>query len=210
MDPQGNFYLSYANNGKNSTSEGIGIIKVSFDGKSCRFVTRTDTGSTNVVYKGKNIGQGPKPQAGPYRGMLYKDGYLYAGIFVGSETYKINVSTGDREVIMSKKTDFGVYSGGNIIKWDASRKLIWQQGLSTATSFYDPATKKAHSLHCAVSNRNIKGINCMLGRGTFIRGIPSERGFWFHPTNKDYMFMQILGTMVKVHLPSGTDIIHSR
>lgn len=210
MDPQGNFYLSYANNGKNSTSEGVGIIKISADGKKCDFVTRTDTGKDNVLYKGKNIGKGPKPQAGPYKGMLYKDGYLYASIFVGSETYKINVATGDREIILKKgHQNTGGISDGTVIKWDAHRKLIWQQGISILTSYYNPATQTSHSLHCGSSDRNYKGINCMLFRGTFILGNPLGRGFWFHPTDKDYMFMQMVGAIVKVHLPSGTDIIHS-
>ena len=96
-------------------------LKVSFDGKTCDFVTRSDTGQNNVLYKGQDVGSGPSPQAGPYHGMLYKNGIIYAYINIGGELYKVDTATGNREIIYKEAVGKPSASSGTHIKWDRYR-----------------------------------------------------------------------------------------
>ncbi|TNE48684.1 MAG: hypothetical protein EP343_14835 [Deltaproteobacteria bacterium] len=210
MDPDGNFYLSYADNGGSSVGAGIGIIKVSSDGKQCSFVTRTNTGAKNHLYKGKNIGSGPEPQAGPYKGMMYRNGFLYATISLSYELYKIDVKTGDREIIHKRGVSGNAFGGtGDHIKWDSHRDIMWMQGFAFATMLFELDTRKATPLFCRQNNRNYKGVNCLWYFAWPTWGHPTGKGFWFHPNDKDFVFMATSGAIIKVHLPSGTDAAHS-
>lgn len=209
MDPKGNFYFSYAHNGNTPESDGIGVLKVTFDGKKCSFVTRSKTGASNVLYKGKDIGSGPSPQAGPYNGLLYHDGSIYGQIVVGNELYKIDVATGNRQVVYKHSNAGPSGSTGAKMAWDSYRNLVWVQGLVDSTMLYDPATNKPEKLWCSSFYRNYKGINCQHVGAWGTNGFPVERGFWFHPTDKEFAYVSNNTKILKVHLPSGTSVIHS-
>lgn len=210
MDPQGNFYLSYAHNGYTDYSDGIGIAKISADGKTCTIVTSNKVGKNNHVYKGKNVGTGPGPQAGPYHGMLYKDGFLYASIIIGEQLYKIDVATGNREVIYTKSGSGQVFgSTATHIRWDPYRKLIWQDGLSSQVLLFDPATKTGAPLGCALNNRNFHGIRCAVFGTPWQTNPALEHGFWFHPTDPDIVFFSRLYGIVRYELSTGNNYIFS-
>ena len=210
IDDKGNFYLSYAHNGATPTSNGVGIIKVSADGKQCDFVTRTGVGKDNVLYKGKQIGTGPVPQAGPYKGMLVKDGKIYASTGLTDDLYEIDIATGDRKLLHKKGvTDNNSGSSGTHVTWDPYRKLIWQAGLSGATLMFDPAKGSTEPLWCPENYRDYKGITCLHIGAWGYNGMPMERGMWMHPSDKDYIFVVNLNMIIRVHLPSGTSEIFS-
>lgn len=210
LDGQGNFYLSYAHNGYTPTSDGIGILKVSADGKSCDFVTRSKTGVDNFLYKGKNIGQGVEPQAGPYKGMLVKDGKLYTSTELNDELYEIDIASGDRKMLHKDGvTDAHNGSSGTHVVWDAHRNLIWQAGLSGSTLLFDPKVGKGEPLWCPENDRNFMGIACLHLGAWGNNGLPMERGLWMHPSDKDYVFVVNLSMIIRVHLPSGTSEIFS-
>lgn len=210
IDDKGNFYLSYAHNGNTPESDGIGIIQVSSDGGKCGFVTRTKVGANNVLYKGQAIGKGPEPQAGPYKGMLVKDGKLYVSTQLNDALWQIDIATGDRKPLHTEGVDDNnTGSSGTHVVWDPYRKLIWQAGLSSATLLYDPATGKSEPLWCPQNDRDFKGIACKKMGAWGNNGLLLERGLWMHPSDQKFMFV-VNGPMIqRVHLKSGTSEIFS-
>ncbi len=210
LDDKGNFFLSYAHNGYTPTSDGIGIVQVSADGKACSFVTRSKTGADNLLYKGQNIGKGVEPQAGPYKGMLVKGGKLYTSTELNDELYEVDIATGDRKLLHKDGvTDAHNGSSGTHVVWDAHRSLIWQAGLSGSTLMFDPAKGKGEPLWCPENDRDYMGIACLHPAAWGNNGLPMERGIWIHPTDKEYIFVVNLSMIIRVHLPSGTSEIFS-
>ncbi|MCB9740364.1 MAG: hypothetical protein H6747_13970 [Deltaproteobacteria bacterium] len=210
IDDKGNFYLSYAHNGNTPTSDGIGILKVGSDGKSCDFVTRTKVGKDNVLYKGASVGNGPEPQAGPYKGLLWKDNKLYVSVELTDALWEVDVATGDRKPLHTYGVDDNnTGSSGTHIVWDDYRKLFWQMGFSSATLMYDPAKGTSEPLWCPENDRDYKGIACKKLGAWGNNGLVLERGFWMHPTSAEYMFVVNGNGIVRVHLKSGTSEIFS-
>jgi hypothetical protein len=210
IDQGGNFYLSYAHNGNTPTSDGIGILKIGADGKSCDFVTRTKVGVDNVLYKGKSIGTGVEPQAGPYKGILIKDGKLYTSTELNDELYEIDLASGDRKMLHKDGvTDTNTGSTGTHVVWDAHRNLIWQAGLSGATLMFDPAKGTSEPLWCPQNDRDYFGIACLKAAAWGNNGMPMERGIWIHPTDPEYIFVVNATMIMRVHLMSGTSEIFS-
>ena len=206
----GKFYLSYAHNGDTPTSNGVGILEIAADGSTCDFVTRTGTGIDNVLYQGVDIGDGPVPQAGPYKGMLVKDGKLYTSTGLTDDLYEIDIATGDRTAIhVYGVTDQNTGSSGTHVVWDPHRELIWQAGFASSTLLYDPATGGSEPLWCPQNYRDYKGIACLKLAAWGNNGLLLERGFWIHPTNPNYAFV-VNGTMIqRVDLAAGTSEIFS-
>ena len=210
MDADGNFYLSYAHNGNTPTSDGIGILKINPAGTSCDFVTRTKVGVNNVLYAGETIGAGIEPQAGPYKGMLVKDGKLFVSTQLDDDLWEIDIATGDRKLLHAHGIDdFNSGSSGTNVMWDPYRNLIWQSGLASSTLLYDPATDTSEPLWCPQNYRDYKGISCLKKSAWGYNGLLLERGIWMHPTKKDYVFA-VNGPMVqRVDLKAGTSEIFS-
>jgi hypothetical protein len=210
IDEKGNFYLSYAHNGYTPTSDGIGILQISADGKACNFVTRTKVGKDNVLYKGESIGKGPEPQAGPYKGMLVKDGKLYVSTQLNAELWEVDIATGDRKALhIDGVTDPHSASSGTHVLWDKYRNLIWQAGLSGSTLLFDPEVGKAEPLWCPQNYRDFKGIGCVHLGAWGANGMPLERGLWLHPNSDKYAFVVNASMIIRVHLESGTSEIFS-
>jgi hypothetical protein len=210
IDDKGNFYFSYAHNGNTPTSDGIGILKVSADGKTCDFVTRTKVGAENVLYKGQTIGKGYEPQAGPYKGMLVKGGKLYTSTELNDELVEVDIATGDRKLLHKEGVnDNNTGSTGTHVLWDPYRSLIWQAGLSGATLMYDPAKGTTEPLWCAQNDRNYMDIACLKPAAWGNNGMPLERGMWMHPSDKEYLFVVNYTMIQRVHLTSGTSEIFS-
>ena len=210
IDDKGNFYFSYAHNGNTPNSDGIGIVKVSADGKTCDFVTRHKTGAENVLYKGKNIGGGFEAQAGPYKGMLVKGGKIYTSTELNDELIEVDVANGDRKMLHKDGViDANNGSSGTHVVWDSHRNLLWQAGLSGSTLLFDPAKGKSEPLWCPQHDRDYLGIACLHLGAWGNNGMPMERGLWLHPTDKDYLFVVNLTLIIRVHLPSGTSEIFS-
>ena len=210
IDDKGNFYFSYAHNGNSANSDGIGVIKVSADGKTCSFVTRHKVGADNTLYKGKNIGSGFDAQAGPYKGMLVKGGKLYTSTELNDELIEVDLATGDRKMLHKDGlTDTNNGSSGTHVVWDSHRNLIWQAGLSGSTLLFDPAKGTSEPLWCPQNDRDYLGMPCLHPGAWGNNGMPMERGMWLHPTDKAYMFVVNLTMIIRVHLMSGTSEIFS-
>lgn len=209
IDGDGNFYLSYAHNGNTPNSDGIGIIKVGADGSTCDFVTRTKTGPENLLYQ-VDIGTGPEPQAGPYKGMLVKDGKLYTTTEITDELWEVDIVTGNRTALHTYGVDdTNTGSSGTHVVWDSYRNLMWQIGFSSAALLYDPATGTSEPLWCPENYRDYKGINCKKMAAWGNNGLVLERGMWMHPTSPDYVFVVNAQMIQRVHLASGTSEIFS-
>jgi len=204
VDDEGNFYLSYAHNGNDSMSDGIGIIKVSPDGSSCDFVTRTKTGANNTIYQGVNIGSGPEPQAGPYKGMLVRNGKLYVSTQLDDDLYEVDIATGDRVALHTEDQDLVSGGSGTHVLWDSYRDLIWQMGMSNAVLMYDPANADVTPLGCPTAYRDYQGINCKQLAAWGGNGLLTEKGGWFHPSDSNIFFAVNSGRgIVRLDLQSG-------
>ena len=163
-----------------------------------------------MLYKGVEIGAGPKPQAGPYKGMLVRNGKIWTSTALDDDLYEIDVATGDRKNVHADGiNDSNSGSSGTHVTWDPYRKLIWQAGLSGATLLYDPSKGTSEPLWCPENYRDYKGINCLHKGAWGFNAMPMERGMWMHPTDKDYMFVINANLISRVHLPSGTSEIFS-
>jgi hypothetical protein len=209
IDEQGNFYLSYAHNGYTTTSNGIGIIKVGADGSTCDFVTRTKTGANNTLYQGVNIGTGPEPQAGPYKGMLVQNGKLYVSTQLDDDLYEVDIATGNRVALHTEDQDSVTGGSGTHVLWDPYRNLIWQMGFSNSVLLYDPATTDVTPLSCSIWYRDYKGINCKQLAAWGNNGFLLERGGWFHPSNSNIFFAVNGRAIMRLDLASGNSDIFS-
>lgn len=210
LDDKGSFYFSYAHNGTTPTSDGIGILRVSADGKTCEFVTRSKVGKDNILYKGQSVGGGFEPQAGPYKGMLIKDGKIYASTELDDDLVEVDLKTGDRKAIhVDGVTDAHNGSSGTHVVWDPYRSLIWQAGLSGSTLLFDLTTGKGEPLWCPQNERDYKGIGCVHPGAWGNNGMPLERGLWLHPKSAEYAFVVNGPIVMRVHLKSGTSEIFS-
>jgi hypothetical protein len=207
IDEEGNFYLSYAHNGNTPTSDGIGIIKVGADGSTCDFVTRTKTGINNPLYQGVNIGTGPEPQAGPYKGMLVRNGKLYVSTQLDDDLYEVDIATGNRVALHTEDQDNVTGGSGTHVLWDPYRDLIWQMGFSNAVLLYDPMTADVTPLGCDIWYRDYKGINCKQLAAFGNNGFLLERGGWFHPSDSNIFFAVNGKAIVRLDLASGNSDI---
>ena len=180
------------------------------DGKTCDFVTRTKVGADNVLYNGVSIGKGPEPQAGPYRGLLWKDNKLYVSVELTDALWEVDVATGDSKPLHTYGVDDNnTGSSDTHIVWDDYRKLFWQMGFSSSTLLYDPAKGTSEPLWCPENDRDYKGIGCKKLGAWGNNGLVLERGFWMHPTSPEYMFVVNAWSIGRVHLKSGTSEIFS-
>mgnify|MGYP000374135889 CR=1 FL=1 len=210
IDDNGDFYLSYAHNGNTPTSDGIGILKIGSDGSTCDFVTRTKVGADNLLYQGQSIGTGPEPQAGPYKGMLIKDGKIFASTELTGDLYEIDIATGNRTALHVKNVDdTNSGSSGTHVVWDHHRNIIWQAGFSNATLLYDPDTGTSEPLWCAENYRDYKGMRCQKPAAWGNNGLLIERGYWIHPTDPRYAFVVNGAAIMRVDLVAGSSEIFS-
>jgi hypothetical protein len=209
INDDGNFYMRYAHNGNTPTSNGIGIIKVGADGSTCDFVTRTRTGIDNVLCAGVDIGTGPEPQAGPYKGMLVKDGKLYVSTQIKDDLWEVDIATGNRKSLHDDNDDLNSGSSGTHVVWDEYRDLIWQAGFASTMVMYDPTTDTSEPLWCPENYRDYKGVNCFKKSAFGYNGLLLERGFWMHPTKPDYIFVVNGKAIVRVDLLAGTSELFS-
>ena len=210
IDDDGNFYLSYAHNGGTPTSNGFGIAKIGKDGSTCDIVTSSGVGADNLIYQGQNVGTGPIPQVGPYKGMLVKDGKLFTSTQLNGELYEIDIATGNRTVLHTKGVhDNNTGSTGTHIVWDEYRGLIWQGGFANPILMFDPIAGTSEPLWCPQNYRNYRGISCQKQAAWGNNGLLLERGFWMHPSRGDYIFVVNGPMIMRVDLTAGTSEIFS-
>ncbi|MCB9641210.1 MAG: hypothetical protein H6727_20090 [Myxococcales bacterium] len=205
VGPSGNIYISFSN-GASLGGEGQGIVKISKDGKHCSFVTRSNAHPNNAYYYGQPVGTGPQPQDGAYTGMAYRNGALYAGNSLEGKVFKIDIATGNRTLVYDKDANSGLAASTmRRLVFDPHRpELLWVSGIANQILYFDPSKGQGYRLHCYDLQPQYKTIRCQ-DTGPLIPGAEAEGGFWFHPTNPDFMFVSVDGfAVLKVDLKNGT------
>ncbi len=119
------------------------------------------------------LGAGVEPQAGPYKGMLVKDGKIYTSTALYDELYEVDIATGDRKMVHAGGvTDANNGSSGTHVLWDAHRNLIWQAGLSGSTLMFDPAKGTSEPLWCPENVRDYFGIGARRSEHVHLLNLP--------------------------------------
>ena len=127
IGPQGHFYMTFK-----GTYEGDGIIEVTPDGSSCRFVTRWGarewrlTPQTPLKPRPASIGGGHAPQTSRMYAMMWRSGSLYVAT-ERLELLKVDVATGERSIVSGKDSGYAGL-GRTSIFYDESRDLIFTAG----------------------------------------------------------------------------------
>ncbi len=119
IGPQGQFFMGFY-----QAREGSGLIEVSADGSTCRFVTWFN----NQLDASKNTGSGYTPQSGnKLEGLMYRNGKLYGATSLTSALVRVDVATGQRTAVSLKSDGYNGLGFANIL-WDDTRSLIWAVG----------------------------------------------------------------------------------
>lgn len=95
VDAAGDFYLNFNKAGHGT---GSGLIKVSNDGRTCAYFSRTSTDPEND-YFGQEIGEGPSFGQGSLASLRIVGEHIYAANFINGTFFRVSLSTGDRELL---------------------------------------------------------------------------------------------------------------
>ena len=130
IGPQGQFYMTFS-----STYEGNGVIEVSADGSSCRFVSRwgardfQSTPADPTIPAPANIGGGYTPQYNTlYNPGMIRNGKLYIVTNLNLIVMTIDITTGDRVAISQQPSSGFGGMGRTSMYYDNSRNLIITAG----------------------------------------------------------------------------------
>lgn len=146
LDENGDFIM--ATNDNTAPQAGEGFVKVGHDGKSCTWITRSGTKPGNLLYDvTEGAGSGVTVAAGFDSGFGYRDGFIYATDFLTKRLYKVNVATGQRQILWSGAQP-AVGNGPGVGVWQFfyyPHFGLWiaagnEGGTSSTASIFDPAS----------------------------------------------------------------------
>ena len=212
------FYIGFSN--PSPSGEGLGIIRVSRNGQTCSFVTRSGSRSGNAYFN-QPVGGGWTFASGMLSGFAIDGSELIATANFDLSLYGINLSTGQRRRITSASTGAVLGAGptgsdGLGVRWvtkDASRGVYWTSGRQgdTLVVLVTPSTSQRHDLtgFCAGESSTLDGVNCL--KGSITSGLSLNfGGFWLDPANPDRAwFAHDLIGLVEVEVSTGNTIILS-
>ena len=123
----GTFYMSF-----HSTYEGDGVIEVSADGSTCRFVSRYGARDFNPnpdmdVPAPEDIGGGYESQFGRITVGMVRNGHVY-GVDDWRTLVKFNIETGDRLAVSPEPPAGYTGIGRGTMFYDETRDYIWTSG----------------------------------------------------------------------------------
>jgi hypothetical protein len=210
LDASGGFYLAFR--GAGSYSEGVGVVRISPDGTSCRFVTRSGAGALNA-YSGQDVGAGFAVDRGYYSGLIEQQGQLYVLNDALLALFRIDPATGNRTRISSASSANGVLGAGPInfggigqrwLAWDSTRNVLWATGVSSYRTMtaIDVSTGDRTEAYCRTTNPTVPWRNTCLG-GLLEGGFQNLGGFWLDPLNGDPILVHENQALVRVDLRNG-------
>jgi hypothetical protein len=217
LDATGGFYLAFR--GAGPYSEGVGLVRVSADGASCSFVTRSGAGALNA-WAGNDVGSGFTVDRGYYSGLVQRQGQLYVLNDVLLSLFRIDPATGARTRISSASTSTGVVGAGPVnlggigqrwLTWDATRNLLWATGVQSyrALTAVDLATGDRTEATCRSTNASVPWRNTCLG-GVLEGGYQNFGGFWVDPANGDPIVVHENHSLVRVDVRNGNSVRFSQ
>jgi hypothetical protein len=212
------FYLAFSNT--SPAGEGLGVIRVSRDGRTCSFVTRSGSRSGSS-YANQPVGSGWTFTSGTLSGFTLDGAELMALNQFDLTLYAIHTTTGQRRRVSSASTSATLGSGplssdGLGIRWvtkDPTRGVYWTSGRpgDTLVVLVTPATGQRHDLtgYCAGDASTLEGVGCL--KGSISAGLSLNfGGFWLDPTNSDRAWFahDSIG-IVAVEISTGNSVILS-
>lgn len=213
VDAAGNFILAFR--GAGLLSEGVGLVRVSADGATCGFVTRSGAGPLNAFF-GQNIGTGFEVDRGFYSGVTEHQGQLYVLNDALLALFRVDPVTGNRARISSASTSNGVLGAGAVnfggigqrwLTWDATRNVMWATGINSyrGMAAVDLATGDRIEGYCRTTNATASWRNICLG-GVLEGGFQNLGGFWLDPANGDPILVHEQHSLVRVDLRNGNSM----
>ena len=213
LDPQGNYYLAFANG-----FDGMGVVKISHDGSTCTILSRN---ASTTPADAPDIGGGYQPQYSTLRGMLYRNDKLYAYASLGERLIEYDVLTGDR----ANYTEPGVLGTGSPVigettMWyDDARGLMMTAGGASPYRLVaiDPVTRNRQNMlqDINASQPLIPGAYPS-GQGQPLKGALDNGNAvqWGavvpDPNNPDMIyFVLIQGALVKYEMSTGNSYVMS-
>ena len=182
IDDDGNFYFASISYGL----PGAAIAKIDRQTKACSYVSVVVNPNTPDNTFKENVGGGYDDIIVAYRGLLYKDGKIYA--MAQTKMLEIDVETGDRK-LLSYATPAGPGAGptgdegigDNWIVWDEGHQLFWTVGAVSGLTVIaiDPVSGDRYALPCW---HPTKGLTPLCDGGLFINpGYHNNSGFVVDP-----------------------------
>jgi hypothetical protein len=212
------FYVGFSN--PSPSGEGLGVIRVSRNGQTCSFVTRSGSRSGNAYFN-QPVGGGWTFASGMLSGFALDGAELIATANFDLSLYGINLTTGQRRRITSASTGSVLGTGptgsdGLGVRWvtkDPTRGVYWTSGRQgdTLVVLVTPGTGQRHDLtgFCAGDTSTLEGVACL--KGSITSGLSLNfGGFWLDPADPDRAwFAHDLIGIVEVEVETGNTIILS-
>jgi hypothetical protein len=210
-------YLAFR--GAGPYSEGVGVVRVSFDGTTCRFITRSGAGALNAHF-GSDVGSGVTVDRGYYGGFSVQGGQLFVLNDALLALFRIDLATGQRTRVSSASTANGVLGSGPVnlggigqrwLAWDSARNVLWASGVLSyrALTAVDTATGDRVEAFCRTSNPPAPWRNTCLG-GVLEGGYQNFGGFWLDPANGDPIVVHENHSFVRIDLRNGNSMRFSQ
>jgi hypothetical protein len=217
LDATGGFFLAFR--GAGPYSEGVGLVRISANGASCSFVTRSGAGALNA-YATSNIGGGYTVDRGYYSGLVQQQGQLYVLNDALLSLFRVDPMTGARTRISSASTANGVVGAGPVnfggigqrwLTWDATRNVLWATGVLSyrALTAVDLTSGDRTEATCRSTNAVVPWRNTCLG-GVLEGGFQNYGGFWLDPANGDPIVVHENHSFVRVDLRNGNSMRFSQ
>ena len=137
IDPNdGSFFLGFSNN----KMGGVGIARISQDGKKCDFVTLSGKRDDGLK-KGRGF-----DMRGEMMGYFHQGNKLYAHSSGEKTFYEIDLETGNRKALTRKAPKPPAWRH---VIWDDRRQVFWVSGKMNSVSIaaYDPSKNKYLEVH---------------------------------------------------------------
>lgn len=210
LDDANNIYLAFG--GAGFTSEGVGVIRLTPDGKHCEVVSRSGAGELNEFY-GEDVGEGYPIDRGRYISFTFHDGALYAMHEAWLSLVRIDPLTGDRTVVSSASTSMGVVGSGPVnyggigmrwLVWDGPRGHMWTAGVLNVRSItaVDLESGDRVQAHCGAVNADVPWRSLCL---TAVTDVCCQNwgGTWLDPMNGDLIIGQENVSLVRIDVYNG-------
>lgn len=153
---------------------GVGLFRVSADGRTCEYFSRTGAGQQNEYYQ-KDVGSGPSFGQGTLSALTVRGSTLFAVNSINNNLYSVDLTNGQRKALAGGIQGI-VYTVPNPHNPDE----VWAVGRDTATILQSVLVNKS-------------GVAPLYdydtwNRGPLAAGNLGSGGVWFDPDNPDVVY----------------------
>lgn len=168
VEPTGSFLMGF---GGSPAGSGLGVLRVSADGRTCTFVTLAGRANDSM-----SVGGGVTLMGSDIRGLFLHGGALYATHGLTASLLRIDLASGMRTRVASSANQTSVGTGGTLgvgwVTYDARRMSLLTTGQfasnDTIVSWVDSTN----------GNRNVLEV-----AGPAYRGFQNGGGIWVRPSD---------------------------